>query len=147
MAAGAVVTFDFAAFIARYPEFATLDPSLAQLYFNEATLYWRNDGSGPVADTAMQSMLLNMLTAHVAKLNSNAATQAGLVGRIDQATEGSVSVHATMGNQPPSAEWFNQTQYGATFWSATRQFRMAHYRARPTFVPGRGPWWGGGGMW
>jgi len=62
---GVVVQFNYAAWAARYPDFAAVDPTLVSLYFNEATLYARNDGGGPVCDSGVQSTLLNMLTAHI----------------------------------------------------------------------------------
>ncbi len=137
---GAVATFNFTTFAARYPEFASLDPGLAGLYFGEATLYLANDGSGPVADAGQQLVLLNMLTAHIAKLNAtiSGVAPSGLVGRISSSSEGSVSVAVDNGPATASAAWFQQTSYGAAFWSATARYRTMRY------VSGRqrsfGPW-------
>ena len=71
---GAVVAFDYGAWSTRYPEFGMVAPSLAAEYFAEAALYHANDGTGPVNDPARQSLLLNMLTAHIAQLNSGQAS-------------------------------------------------------------------------
>jgi hypothetical protein len=136
---GVIVTFDYTAWIARYPEFAQsggtqpVTPAQAQAFFNEATMYLRNDGGGPVNTAAAQSTLMNMVTAHVAALNANLANgqpTSPLVGRISSANEGSVSV--TVDFTPENAEqWFAQTKYGAAFWAATRAYRMMIYVPGP----------------
>ena len=140
----AAVTFDFNAWSLRYPEFSTINPLLAQEYFNEATLYLRNDGGSPVSTEALQLTLLNMLTAHIAALNMvvNGAPASSLVGIITGATEGSVSVQVQPLGGSPSAAWYNQTKYGSAFWAATRGFRTGHYRSMKPVMPGVGPWWG-----
>jgi hypothetical protein len=122
---GAVVTFNYTTWVTRYPEFAGVAQPLAQLYFNEATLYCDNAGSGPVNDAPTLSLLLNMLTAHIAQLNAalNGQAASPLVGRVSEATEGSVSVRTDMPAMPGSAAWFQQTKYGLAFWQATAQFR------------------------
>lgn len=128
---GVVVSFDYTAWVARYPEFSTVTEGLATQYFTEATLYHRNDGGGPVGNSAMQSLLLNMLTAHICKLNAtiNGVAPSPLIGRINTASEGSVSV-ATENSYPPgTVQWYQQTQYGSSYWAATAQFRSMHYRA------------------
>ena len=81
---GAIATFDPVAFVARYPEFAMIAPATLTAYFNAATLYLANDGTGSVTSPTAQATLLNMLTAHVAALNSgvNGEAPSGLVGRI-----------------------------------------------------------------
>lgn len=93
-----VVIFDPSAFKLRYPEFSSVDDVLLQQYFTQATIYLDNTDSSRVSDLAVRSMLLNMLVAHIACLYSGANGQSpsGLVGRIDSASEGSVSVHADM---------------------------------------------------
>ncbi len=128
-----VVTFNYVAWQQRYPELAPyVSSSLAQLYFNEAQLYCDNTTQSPVQDVPTLTMLLNMVTAHIAALNAPlGAPSSPLVGRITNATEGSVTV-ATQNDYPPgSAQWFQQTKYGAAFWAATVQYRSMRY------VPGR----------
>lgn len=142
---GYAVTFNYAAWQARYPEFATTVTSdaQAQSYFDEATIWHANDGSGPVGDATRQLSLLNMLTAHIAQLAVGSSRQAvsPLVGRIASASEGSVSVSVDNPTTPGSAEWYQQTQYGNSYWSATAQYRQMQYRApiRRNFYP----WFGG----
>lgn len=138
------VTFDYATWITRYPEFVNVAQPLAQEYFNEAGLYCANDTCNPAF--CILSTLLNMLTAHIAWLNaprdaSGNPSSTGtlpapaIVGRISNASEGSVSVAAEYESSgSPSDAFFTQTKYGAAFWQATAQFRTMRYGARPTIV-------------
>lgn len=137
---GAVATFSWTTFSTRYPEFATIGEPLATVYFAEACIYHRNDGTGPVKDVNVQLVLLNMLTAHIADRYAtvNSVAPSPLVGRINNASEGSVSV-ATENSYPPgSVQWYQQTKYGADYWNATKSYRTAHY------VPGVGRSFGSG---
>lgn len=129
---GVVVSFDYGAWVSRYPEFAQVDEPMAQAYFNEATLYHRNDGGGPVADSTTQTVLLNMLTAHIAAINAPDAqgnAPSPLVGKIVSAGQGSVNV-STQWNATNPEQYYSQTKYGAAYWAASAQFR--------TFRPVRG---------
>ena len=138
------VTFNYATLIATVPEFVGVDEPQAQMYFDIATLYFNNcswPGALRIAPT-----LLNLLTAHITALlsplgcdgvASSTGTQSpsSLVGRINSASEGSVSVGVELHpSGSPSESFFTQTKYGFMFWAATAQFRTAHYRARPTIV-------------
>lgn len=128
-----VVVFDVAGFRARYPEFASVADATLEAYFQEATIYLDNTERSRVQDLAQRRVLLNMLTAHIAALNSGVGGQAAspLVGRINSASEGSVSVSVDMGPSTGSSAWFQQTKYGAAFWQATTSLRQFLY------VPGR----------
>ena len=143
-----VVTFSYLGWVAQFPEFSCVNEATAQGYFDLATLYLRNDGCGPVKSDAVQAQLLNLLTAHLAQLLYTAAgTQpTQLVGRISNATEGSVSVGVELANMPPTAAWFTQTKYGLAFWQATAAFRTMRYFPNPTRVPAPLPFSGGGGV-
>ncbi|MCK6993117.1 DUF4054 domain-containing protein [Enterobacter asburiae] len=124
-----VVMFDPAAFKLRYPEFSSLNDALLQQYFTQATIYLDNTDCSRVSDLAVRAMLLNMLVAHIAFLYSGANGQppSGLVGRIDSASEGSVSVHAEMPGVNANSAWYMQTKYGADYWNATAPFRTFQY--------------------
>ena len=140
---GVTVAFDYATWTARYPEFASVSEPLATLYFNEATVYCVNDGSGPVSSTAIQSTLLNMLTAHIAQLNytPTGSQPSQLVGRISSATEGSVSVQTELAGDPNLQEaFFSQTKYGMAFWRASAPYRTMRYAAKPSRVAFGGRW-------
>lgn len=126
---GVIATFSYEAWNARYPEF-NVSQVQAQAFWLEATIHHRNDGGGPVNDIAMQAMLLNMLTSHIAMLAVGTAAQpaSGLVGRISSANQGSVSVSTELAGLPGNAAYYTQTPYGLAWWNATAVFRTAHYR-------------------
>lgn len=136
-----VVTFDSAAFIARYPEFATVNTATLTAYFSEATIYCDNTDSSIVTDCTIRAALLNMLVAHITALNSgvNGQSPSGIVGRISDASEGSVHVAADMGATTGSSAWYMQTQYGAAYWTATARYRQFQYRTARSYpnVPRR----------
>lgn len=145
---GAIATFNYQAWKARYPEFGTVSQDLATAYFAEATLYLRNDGTGPVQDAGQQLVLLNMLTAHIAatnRLNPDGSSASGLVGPITSATEGSVSVSSGLAVGSTIEAWYAQSQYGLTFWTATAPYRGFRYvpsrRAYSTGYGGSGRVW------
>jgi hypothetical protein len=125
------VTFDFQAWVARYPELADVPPAIAEGYFTEATIYHANDGSGPVADDAQQRALLGMIVAHLAKLAELRGLAPWLVGRISSASEGSVSVSSDLTQLAGTAQWFGLTTYGLNYWFATAPYRTARYRPGP----------------
>jgi hypothetical protein len=140
------VVFDYGLWEATYPE---LVPSVtlqqATAYFVQAQLYLDNTACSPVTDNSpggMRAILLNMLVAHIAKLFAtiNGQEPSTLVGRITNASEGSVSVAVNMPGASPSSAWFMQTQYGAAFWQATASFRLMKY------MPGPRPYLGVGGF-
>lgn len=130
---GVVVAFNYQGWVARYPEFSQVSEATADAYFAEASVYHRNDGGGPVSDPVVQAVLLNMATAHVAAryagLNGQPASP--LVGRISNASEGSVSVQAEMNVPPGSAQWWNTTKYGSDYWLATQPYRTMRYVPGP----------------
>ena len=148
---GVVVPFDYNGWIQAYPEFAAVPVELAQVYFNIATSFHRNDGVGPVNNPTFQDMYLKMIMSHLAQqMAPDAMGQpaSSIVGRINNASEGSVSVASEM-NGPDAAAYWYQTKYGAMYWNATRQYRTMRYkpgrvrRIEPWFVPGGpfGPGW------
>lgn len=129
----AAVVFDPTAFKARYPEFAAVPDATLTACFMEAGLYLSNADNSPVQNLTRRATLFNMLTAHVAYLGG-ALSADGMprpVGRVSQASEGSVSA-AFEGPPPGSAQWFQQSQYGASFWQATSSLRGFRYLAQPT---------------
>lgn len=149
------VVFNYGVWVARYPEFAGVSQPLAQAYFDEAGLYFANQGWTGALSIA--PTLLNMLTAHIAwlyaprdaagKPSSTGSGASPLTGRISSASEGSVSVSTELSSSgSPSEAWFTQTPYGFSFWQATAQFRQAHYVTNPmqTFRRGFGYGYGRG---
>ncbi|HBW3346587.1 DUF4054 domain-containing protein [Klebsiella pneumoniae] len=128
-----IVVFSIDRFRARYGEFSTTSDDLLTEYFNEATIYLDNTEKSRVKNVEQRAVLLNMLTAHIAKLStgSDGESASDLVGRISSATQGSVSVSADMGATSANAAWYLQTKYGAQYWEATASFRTMQY------IPGR----------
>ncbi len=132
---GFIVAFDYTVWSKRFPALAAIDRDLAQMYFDEATLYWNNNGGSPASTAGIQSLLMNLMTAHVAALNTqsqgdespgSAKDANSPVGRVASATQGSVTVQTAMDGPPAmSKAWFDQTQYGSSFWAATAQYRTA----------------------
>jgi len=135
----APVVFNYETWVATYPEFAYLSAPQGQNYFNIAQLYLANTPCGVVPNCSPAfalTMVLYMLTSHVAALLAPGPPTAGapngspaspLVGRITNASEGSVSVAVDMPDQPASAAWYNQTKYGAMAWAALAPFRTMRY--------------------
>jgi hypothetical protein len=132
--------FNYEAWKAMFPEFEGVTEPAAAGYFNLATLYVRNDGRGPVRDPNMQAGLLNLTTAHLVKLFSpqsyNASVTGGtevipLVGRVANASEGSVKIQVDMPDQQPNAAWWNQTPYGAAVWALMKPFRTMRFMPNP----------------
>jgi hypothetical protein len=125
------VTFDVTTWKLRYPEFTSVNDGLAQLYFNEATLYCANH-LNPVRKIETLTTLLNMLTAHIAALNSPTTTAGSNPGtppgRVGQATEGSVSVTFNFDASPGSEQWYAQTKYGFAYWQAILPYRLFRYK-------------------
>jgi len=134
------VAFNWTYFYTRYPELASIGLALAQLYFNEAALYCDNSSSSPVADAnvgGQRYLFLHMITAHIAQLNMPIATAAGstpsspLVGRINSATEGSVTVQTEFKVPDGTPQFWAQTKYGVAFWVAASQYRQFFYVTGP----------------
>ena len=133
---GVIVTFDYDTWLATWPEFTSpggttpVNSTQAAAYFAQATMLHANDGSGPVSDAAQQLALLNMVTAHIAAISAPPAGQAAaspLVGRISDASQGSVSVSTQSDYPPGTAQYWQQTKYGAMYWEATKTFRRFRY--------------------
>ncbi len=148
----AVVTFNFTTWTTAYPEFASCTSAQGQTWFNLADLIFANEECNPAFSLGVDrfSNLLYLLTSHIAWLNAPrdaagnpAATgqlASTLVGRINSATQGSVTVSTEYPVDANGREkWFAQTPWGALFWQATSQFRMFIYGANPTIVPGTFP--------
>ena len=130
---GIAVVFSYPNWISRYPEFSSIpQTTVEQQYFPEAEAYHRNDGGGPVPTAALQSVYLNMMVAHIAARYGtiNGQQPSALVGRIANATEGSVTVGADFPLESPSQAWYATTKYGSDYWTATKAYRTFRYRVR-----------------
>lgn len=130
---GTPATFNYQLWIARFPEFrCSVDTKAGQALFDEAGLYWNNTACTPVNNPASQQQIMNLLTAHLAQIyfGSNGEKASPLVGRVNTASEGSVSVGSENNYPPGSVQWYQQTKYGSSFWAATQAYRTMHYRPK-----------------
>lgn len=129
-------------FLARYPEFTAsvnANPSLYATLFAEAGLYLNNTDCSVVQDVNLRTVLLNMVTAHIAFIGGQltADGQPKPVGRVTAANEGAVGASFDYpATTPGSGEWFAQSQYGIAFWQATTCYRGMMYVPQPTRVGG-----------
>lgn len=130
-----VVQFSAPEFLACYPQFMPQSAFLPN-NFTLATTQLNNtcgcDASGGslVQDANLRQTLLYLLTAHITQLlNGVGSTPAtGLVGRVSDGSEGSVSVSTEYdASGGPSQAYYLQTPFGVTFWQATAPFRQARY--------------------
>lgn len=134
---GATATFSYATWTATFPQLASVSEPQADIYFAMATVVLRNDGTGPVTDPNTQLLLLNLLTAHIATLYTQSLgdpspgspkSANSPVGRISNATEGSVSVATDYGTTIGQQQaWLIQTQFGSQYWFLTAQYRTMRY--------------------
>lgn len=144
-----IVSFDPADFRTAYPEFTGIADGPLNQNFSLATLLLNNTCGSRVSDANQRETLLNVLVAHMTFLSNGTndggsppiiLSPPGVVGRIDSATEGAVSVSAQF-EAPPNASqaYFIQTKYGALYWTLTARYRTMLYVCAP--APG-GPWCG-----
>jgi hypothetical protein len=131
------VAWNQAAFETAFPSFAPASsPAYPQLWV-EAGFIVNNSGSGLISDVTELTLCLNLLTAHLATLQlgpdgGNSGEPSGIVGRVTNAQQGTVSVAASMGNTVKYDDaFFLQTQYGARFLQVIARFRGFRVYASP----------------
>jgi hypothetical protein len=116
-------------FTAIYSEFATVAVPQLQGSFALATMILSNGQGSRVQDATKRQTLLYLLVAHLQALAAKGSD--GMVGRINDATEGTVNAHADWSTHVSASQaWFIQTPYGATFWQATAVLRTMRYVPR-----------------
>ena len=138
-----VVQFSAAEFVAQYPEFTGLTNAAMLRGFNDAQFLLDNSCGSMVQDANLRLILLYTLTAHCCLIDAgtndgagNVTPPQGIVGRIDNASEGSVSVSASYNDEVTQSEaYFIQTKYGAKFWQQTAPYRTMHYVGAPSIGP------------
>lgn len=125
-------TFDYGTWALLYPDLARcVSEPQGQAFFLQSGLYLDNSECSPVSNLAQRQMLYYLLVAHLAQLNAQAASGNNLVGPIQQAQEGSVSVTVKLPDARGLEFWFLQTPYGAQYWAATGPYRTMQYVAAP----------------
>lgn len=123
---------DYSAFVTQFPAFAALPEATLTSAYAETLATLSSvitTITGNPATDAMNAMRLNYATAHLLALFSgeDGNSPSALVGRIDDATQGAVHVHADMGPTTASMAWWNQTRYGARFLALTEPLRRFQY--------------------
>lgn len=127
----AIVTFVPADFKTAYPEFVAIPDARCTVMFTMAAQsILDNTDNSPVMALDYRTQLFYLLVAHILTLFAIAPDGSERpVGRVDSATEGTVSVGFAYELPAGSAmaAWFNQTKYGALYWMMTAQFRSMRY--------------------
>lgn len=133
-----VAVFDYSVWSILYPTLAPKVPQpVAAAYFSQAGLYLNNTDDSIVSDVGARTQLFYLLVSHIAALNgATPASEAGLVGRISEASQGSVTIKTDLSASPGSEQWYVQTPWGFQYWEATAQYRNAQY------IPGEQPFLG-----
>ncbi len=139
-----VVEFVPATFKTAFPEFATVADAALVVNFSFAQLQLDNSCRSRVCNAAERETLLNLLTAHITQLRNGANGQppSGLVGFLNRAAEGSVSVGSEVGTIVYGQAYYLQTQYGFLYWQSTAKYRTAVYVPAPVVcadLAGAGP--------
>lgn len=149
------VTFSYDDWKGAFPALSgAVTAPLAQRLFMQATILLDNTPCSIVQDVDQRSALYDLLVAHLAVLEAGAVTvdqprdvtgaplprtsatiTPGMVGQITTAREGAVSVGVQSLSSGSSAYgtegWYNQTQYGATFWAMIQPFLRGFYDPGP----------------
>ncbi len=123
-----VVTLDYVNWAIYFPELAVyVSPTQAQAYCVEAcTLNQRATNYYTPGDRGY--LLINLLTAHVAALRAPLGSPSSpLVGRISNATEGSVTVAAEFKVPDGCPQYYAQTKYGVEAWVLMAPDRTMRY--------------------
>jgi hypothetical protein len=135
MSGTGVAVLDYTIWSFRYPELRRRVPlGMAQAFFEEAGLYLNNSACSRVRDVGTRAIILGMITAHIAAMRApleNGDEASPLVGRISNASEGSVSVATVLEGVPGTAAWWTQTKYGLQAWQALAPYRTARYLRGP----------------
>lgn len=135
--------FVYANWLLLFPQFSNVTEAQADLLVPTAQAMMCGF-INQVTNSGLQMALLNYMVAHLAQLSFGSTTQPAnaFVGRISNATQGSVSV-ATEFPMTQSNAWYAQTPYGLTYWQLSLPFRLGRYV--PKVTPQRQ--FVGGGRW
>lgn len=141
-----VVNFVFSEWVTQCPEFAGNSPVQGQAAFTDATFLLSNSCRSHIRDAVKRQYFLYLLTAHVCFLRfgsndgaGNVTPAPGIVGRVSDAHEGSVSVRAEYSatNVPQGQAFYIQTRWGALYWQQTAKYRTFRYAAPPATTCGQ----------
>lgn len=123
------VIFDPKVFKEQYPEFASSPDGVLTRFWCQAVILLDNTKNSVVKDTCVRGTLLSLLVAHIACLfyGVNGQSPSDLVGRINSAKEGTVSVNTDLPGITAGSAWYAQTKYGLEYYELTRTFRTFRY--------------------
>lgn len=136
------VTFNYANWIVWFPDFVNVSEPFATHCFWRAGQLCQNNAASPVVieaggNTQQLQYFLNLLTCHIVWLSapqinglpntSGGGSSSPIVGRISEATEGTVSVSTDVGTLPMGAAYYAQTKWGFEYWQASAGYRQARY--------------------
>ena len=112
-----VVSFDQEEFKAIYPQFADFTEQRLRFFFEAACQIVDNTERSrvpydPDRGVTARKVLLYLLVCHLGELSIRGD---GVAGQVSSVSEGSVSV-SFGASQSQNAQWYEQTQCGATAW-------------------------------
>ena len=120
----AAVVFDPNEFREINPQFADFSDAQLQFAFDVACLVVDNSERSVVPynppGVTTRKTILYLLVCHLCELKIRGG---GIVGTMTNAAEGSVSAGFAAPTNP-NAQWFNQTQCGATAWQLLSGFML-----------------------
>lgn len=125
--ADGIVVFDIEEFRDLYPAIQASDAQLIA-YFGVAETFLSNTKCSVVKNLDARKNMLYLLTAHIAAITQQAESGNPTVGRIANATEGTVSIGLDYGTMGNNERWYLQTPWGAMYWQLTKKYRSAVYR-------------------
>lgn len=123
------VVFDAAVFKVAFPEFDEQTDARCQSAFDLAAGTLLDNTSASPIPEAPRTLLLNYLTAHLLTLLDGSSDSGRTVGRLSSSSQGSVSATLTLQSGTASQDWYMQTQYGATYWTASAMYRTGRMMA------------------
>lgn len=110
-------TFDPAAFVAQFPEFAAVPAPQLTGYWSMATQYM-DPNDGCILSGGVLQLGLNLMTAHLARSYALINANSGTPGVTTGAGEGSVNISMAA---PPFRNgwqfWLSTTPYGQQLWA------------------------------
>lgn len=122
-----VFAFDPTEFKQLYPQFASYTDDQLNWFFEMVENDVLDNSETACISLSTRRKLFYLLVAHKAELQNRINSgNTGLVGRINSATEGSVSIGTDYLSSPTAlAQWLNQTPYGAEYYALTQKYRTA----------------------
>lgn len=128
-----------------FPEFKNIPNGKLQFIFETAENSILDNSAQSCIPLEVRKKLFMWLVAHMAALQDRIDSgNSSLVGRVNSATEGSVSIGTDFnGGATPTAQWLNQTPYGAQYYILIRPYLSAVWVAGTKPMPvKRNRWFG-----